>query len=72
MKWISIFDSRPKIGQKVLLYHPWGEKMNYKDVIVGWIQAVHTFESSENIEWVDSQYTPIEPTHWMPLPEPPK
>jgi len=72
MKWISINKSIPKIGQNVLVFHPWGKDMEYKDIIVGRIHSIQMYEESTRIDWVDLDFSAIEPTHWMPLPEPPK
>ena len=61
MKWQPI-DSAPN-DQVVLIYGPRGVEVGLR----------HLYASAR-LYWV-SNWTPIEgyqPTHWMPLPEPPK
>lgn len=70
--WVKVSDSLPSIGQLVLVFHPWGKDEKYKDVLVAKINSITSYETSKNVEWVNAEFSPVEPTHWMPLPEPPK
>lgn len=64
-QWISVKERLPKRNQNVLLF----TKRDFKEddkVVKGWRDA-YGFASAECHEEED-----IFPTHWMPLPEPPK
>ena len=72
MKWISVEDKLPKIGQEVLCFFMIDEFRYY---VVGKIAQITTAQVSENqayksIEWKDSDHNVINPTHWFPI-EPP-
>ena len=54
--WISVKDRLPKIGAKCLVYAD--GKMTVAKHIA-------------NNDWITGVWFPV-PTHWMPLPEPPK
>ena len=58
-EWISVEERLPEVRQRVLLY-------SYHD-------GVNTGYRADEIGrfYVDKSY-PYRPTHWMPLPEPPK
>lgn len=58
-RWISVEERLPEVRQRVLLY-------SYHD-------GVNTGYRADEIGrfYVDKSY-PYRPTHWMPLPEPPK
>ena len=58
-EWISVEDRLPEVRQRVLLY-------SYHD-------GINTGYRADEIGrfYVDKSY-PYRPTHWMPLPEPPK
>ena len=64
MKWISVEERLPEDGVHVQLYRP--------DIqFVGWYKDRETYG-----QWVinspELHYMEPTPTHWMPLPEPPK
>ncbi len=61
MTWQTI-DTAPKDGTYVLVYRP------------NWAEAILVGYSGPNYpgEWQTAEGIPIRPTHWMPLPEPPK
>ena len=63
--WRSI-DDLPLEGEKVLLYLP---KAKINKIVVGYRQGKDSW-------WHSLVYMPIDddigPTHWMPLPAPPK
>lgn len=75
-EWKTI-DSAPKDGTVVLLFCP--KSWDSEGVRVGWwctSPAEHNFDDSG---WYDDESASHdvsdlygEPTHWMPLPEPPK
>lgn len=58
INWYRI-DTAPKIGERLLLCIP---IMNYHTVVVGyWDEG-----------WFTDEGVSINPSHWKPLPEPPK
>jgi hypothetical protein len=65
-EWISVEDSLPEEGRQVLLY--WKESGHIED------GAFYEFETGTGWYHVlfDGESLNCEPTHWMPLPEPPK
>jgi len=65
MNWINIETDKPQQGKWVLLYN--GHFMG-----VGKYRVNDVYEFPEP-EWSDEigEYITPEPTHWMPLPEPP-
>lgn len=58
-EWISVKDRLPEVEERVLVY-------SYEDGI-----NFGYFLGYEDGFFIDCVY-PNEPTHWMPLPEPPK
>jgi hypothetical protein len=72
MKWISVKDRLPEIGQEVLCFYTIGEFQYYE---VGRIAEISTLQVSKreahrSIKWKDNEHNIITPTHWLPL-EPP-
>ena len=65
MKWISVEDM-PKVGQTVLLL----ERFCVNDG--NYIVVVRRPNGWEDVNGGDDLPDWWEPTHWMPLPEPPK
>ncbi len=76
-KWISVMDRLPEIGKSVILY--FGETDNADDprdlCAVGWT-GEHAADGRRywKCNSGDGYYCEVDgtPTHWMPLPEPPK
>ena len=65
MKWISVTDNAPRIGDVVLVYDK-----HIEDVTTGYISE---FLRDRRVWIIDcGQSISDEVTHWMPLPEPPK
>ena len=70
-KWIPVTEKLPPEEEEVLTYStstPWSFCYDDPHVLVG-------FHSVEYGNWyfpTDSHNACIEPTHWMPLPDPPK
>lgn len=62
--WISVEERLPVAYESVLLYDP-GLRLQQK-VTEGYIGSNGNFYS------VDSGYSRVFPTYWMPMPEPPK
>lgn len=61
--WVSAKDKLPKNGAEVLVWTAWHERMDILKAV--WY----------NGEWWRTPgmyHLPSKPTHWMPLPEPPK
>ena len=70
-KWIPVTEKLPPAEEEVLTYStstPWSFSYDDPHILVG-------FHSVKYDKWyfpTDSHNEPIEPTHWMPLPDPPK
>lgn len=65
MEWMPI-ETAPKDGTDILIFEPCSDLCQYNIIYV-----VHYSDKS----WVESageMYSVFYPTHWMPLPEPPK
>ena len=68
-EWISVKDKLPKIGDLVIGYFLYGP--------IPYVEQVSYIQRKNMIgeiikEWHDSDGgTPLDVTHWMPLPEPP-
>lgn len=64
-KWISMNDRKPEVGEKVIL-------TNGDIVKEGWVRpdGVWKYGVEHNELW--SRLSIVPPTHWMPLPDPPK
>ncbi len=71
--WIPVDESLPKIGVQVLVYANYGGSDNEPRFIkIAKIEYITLMENDkQSVTWLDSDYVGIEPTHWMPLPEPP-
>lgn len=65
MEWLPI-DTAPKDGTEILIFEP--KHYNNDD-------AIYVVIYTRKGKWVESQgelYHTFYPTHWMPLPDPPK
>lgn len=60
-EWQPI-ETAPKDGTEIIVL------MGAKDIRLGWYFA----PSSTTRGWLDQSSKKIRPTHWMPLPDPPK
>lgn len=66
-EWISVDNKLPKNKEKILLF----TKRDFKDddnIIKGWYDAKYELFFSSELH--EDEY--IFPTHWQPLPPPPK
>ena len=81
MEWISVKDRLPEIDEKCLVFYtiddtdkkgkPTG--IVYKYFEIAYIHMITlTGGNHKSVSWQNSGYDPVEPSHWMPLPEPPK
>ena len=62
MEWIKVTDRLPENDDDVLVC--------YKTPDEGYIQTIAW--PCKNLQWISILGFNINPTHWMPLPEPPK
>ncbi|STU27943.1 Eaa1 [Klebsiella pneumoniae] len=62
-KWIPVSERIPEKGQAVLVYRPKAHEGGDSDVRIA-VYGRHNFEHGFGCYW--------EPSHWMPLPNPPK
>lgn len=69
-EWISVDDRLPEFETTVLVFYVVSEKYNV--VENGLVRSIVMTKDSKSAEWIDSMSNAINPTHWMPLPEPPK
>jgi hypothetical protein len=66
MEWISVKDQLPEIDQKVLVWNIKFPDPEFLDI------GYYDPDSCPDTCWRCEEYMSIEPTHWMPLPEPPE
>lgn len=59
-EWISVKDRLPKNNDYVLAWSP------------GWVECVICFYDKYSEYWYTEDHSLPFPSHWMPLPEPPK
>jgi hypothetical protein len=61
-EWISVLDRLPEMGERVIVGHS-------SD---GWVSIGHRHLTGALLHWDgDDSEELYDPTHWMPLPEPP-
>ena len=63
-KWISVAERLPEDLTRVIVFCEDGVSYGLCEHLIA--------DDEEVAEWHDFLYYPITPTHWMPLPEPPK
>lgn len=64
-RWIPVTERLPKIGQKCLI-------ANREIVVRGWLRPDGVWKTGVSSDEIWSKFSLYPPTHWMPLPEPPK
>ena len=64
-EWISVKERLPEIGRKCLI-------ANREIVVRGWLRPDGVWKTGVSSDEVWSKFSLHTPTHWMPLPEPPK
>lgn len=75
-QWISVNDRLPEIDEYVLIY--WKlqkdkKEGGYWDMLeIARVESITHRKDSVSVLWVDNDYNYKTPTHWMPLPKPPK
>ena len=64
-RWIPVTERLPEIGQKCLI-------ANREIVVRGWLRPDGVWKTGVSSDELWSKFSLYQPTHWMPLPEPPK
>ena len=64
-EWIPVAERLPEIGQKCLI-------ANREIVVRGWLRPDGVWKTGVSSDELWSKFSLYQPTHWMPLPEPPK
>ena len=64
-RWIPVTERMPEIGQKCLI-------ANREIVVRGWLRPDGVWKTGVSSDEIWSKFSLYQPTHWMPLPEPPK
>ena len=64
-RWIPVTERLPEIGQKCLI-------ANREIVVRGWLRPDGVWKTGVSSDELWSKFSLYPPTHWMPLPEPPK
>ena len=64
-RWIPVTERLPEIGQKCLI-------ANREIVVRGWLRPDGVWKTGVSSDDIWSKFSLRPPTHWMPLPEPPK
>lgn len=65
LRWIPVTDRLPEIGQKCLI-------ANREIVVRGWLRPDGVWKTGVSNDEIWSKFSLYPPTHWMPLPQPPK
>jgi len=61
-QWISVSERMPAVDERVLIYHAAAE----------WV-SIGNRRPTGDCHWVSDAFAELDdPTHWMPLPEPPE
>ena len=73
MEWISVKDRLPEIDHEVLIIYTIGKDDNEFNVYeTARVDNVTEYSNGKVADWRRDGYSSVKPTHWMPLPEPPK
>lgn len=64
-RWIPVAERLPETGRKCLI-------TNGETVKVGWLRPDGVWKTGVNRNDLWNKFSLYPPTHWMPLPEPPK
>ena len=64
-EWIPVTERLPEIGRKCLI-------ANSEIVVRGWLRPDGVWKTGVSSDEIWSKFSLYQPTHWMPLPEPPE
>ena len=64
-RWIPVTERLPEIGRKCLI-------AKREIVVRGWLRPDGVWKTGVSSDEIWSKFSLSKPTHWMPLPEPPK
>ena len=64
-EWIPVTERLPEAGRKCLI-------ANREIVVRGWLRPDGVWKTGVSSDEVWSKFSLFPPTHWMPMPEPPK
>lgn len=62
-RWIPVTERLPEDLTRVIVFCEDGVSFGLCEHLIA--------DDEEVVEWHDTMYYPVSPTHWMPLPEPP-
>ena len=64
-RWIPVTERLPEIGRKCLI-------ANREIVVRGWLRQDGVWKTGVSSDEIWSKFSLYPPTHWMPMPQPPK
>ena len=72
MEWISVKDSLPKFDTPVLVHEIVKPEFEHISISIATLALLTESSAGKRPEFRGAEYQPIDVSHWMPLPEPPK
>jgi hypothetical protein len=69
MKWISVKKELPEFDENVLVFYTIeGKDQIHEYWDIGFLRSITKGKNFKSEEWLGKDYSPIDPTYWMPLP----